>query len=72
MFQHRCKVSKKVSKIFRLKELENRIGVKRSSIYKMMDEGLFPKPVRLGRRAVGWREEDIEHWLMQMQEISDE
>ena len=61
-----------VPKIFRRRELENRIGVKRSSIYKMMDEGLFPKPVRLGRRAVGWREEDIEHWLKQMQEVSDE
>jgi len=29
----------------------------------MMAEGNFPKPVQLGKRAVGWRESDIAAWL---------
>jgi prophage regulatory protein len=29
----------------------------------MMAEGTFPKPVKLGKRAVGWRASDIAAWL---------
>jgi prophage regulatory protein len=28
-----------------------------------MREGRFPKPVRIGPRAVGWRESDIQAWM---------
>ena len=36
----------------------------------MMDDGEFPRPVRIGRRAVGWRAEDIENWFDAMQGVS--
>ncbi|MFY9320720.1 MAG: AlpA family phage regulatory protein [Lentibacter algarum] len=39
-------------------------------MYKMMDEGEFPRPVRIGRRAVGWLAEDIEKWFEAMQGVS--
>jgi prophage regulatory protein len=29
----------------------------------MMARGDFPRPVRLGKRAVGWRESDLQDWL---------
>jgi len=29
----------------------------------MMAEGKFPRPVKIGRRAVGWIEEDINQWI---------
>ena len=29
----------------------------------MIAEGSFPKPVKLGKRAVGWREADLRAWL---------
>jgi prophage regulatory protein len=54
--------------IMRRKDLEKRLGISRSSIYLMMSEGRFPKPIRLGRRAVGWRADDIQTWLDQLQE----
>jgi len=60
-----------VPTILRRTELEQRLGLSRSSIYKMMDDGEFPRPFKIGRRAVGWREEDIETWLMAMQGESD-
>jgi prophage regulatory protein len=56
--------------ILRRIELEKRLGLSRSSIYKMMDDGEFPRPVRIGRRAVGWRAEDIETWFETMQGMS--
>jgi len=61
-----------VPQILRRAQLEARLGLARSSIYKMMDEGTFPRPVKLGRRAVGWRSEDIEAWLEDLQEQSND
>ena len=53
--------------IFRRKDLEERLKLSRSSIYAMMAAGEFPKPIRLGRRAVGWLSGDIEKWLQDLQ-----
>ncbi|WP_348266436.1 AlpA family transcriptional regulator [Edaphobacter sp. DSM 109919] len=49
--------------ILRRKQVESRTGISRSSIYKMMSDGIFPKPVSLGARAVGWIENQIDQWL---------
>lgn len=38
-------------------------GLSRSSLYAMMATGDFPRPVRIGKRAVAWRESTIEAWL---------
>jgi len=35
----------------------------RSTIYKMVAEDRFPKPVRTGSRAVAWRESDVRRWI---------
>lgn len=50
-------------KILRRPEVESVIGLGRSTIYAMMAEGEFPKPVKIGKRAVGWRESDLAAWL---------
>lgn len=43
--------------------VEEITGLSCSSIYELMDHNLFPRPIRIGRRAVAWRESDIEAWL---------
>lgn len=50
-------------RILRRREVEARIGLSRSAIYAQMAEGVFPKPLRLGKRAVGWPETAIAQWL---------
>ena len=50
-------------RILRLREVCARTGVGRSSIYAWVSKGIFPKPVILGARAVGWRESVIRDWL---------
>lgn len=35
----------------------------RSSIYVMMKDGTFPKPLKLGERRVAWRGSDLKAWL---------
>ncbi|MEX3960287.1 AlpA family transcriptional regulator [Trinickia symbiotica] len=49
--------------ILRRAQVENEVGLKRSTIYQRMQEGTFPRPIRLGDRAVGWRATDIENFL---------
>ena len=38
-------------------------GLSRSTIWRMVKDGSFPRPVRLGMRSIGWRESDVMHWL---------
>ena len=50
-------------RIYRRPDVEQLVGLSRSTLYAMMADGSFPKPVRLGKRAVGWRERDLRDWL---------
>ncbi len=50
-------------KLLRLKEVCEIIGLSRSTIYKRLAEGSFPRPVRLSERATRWRPAEIEDWL---------
>jgi prophage regulatory protein len=43
--------------------VEATTGLSRSSIYAMMDKGEFPRPIRIGKRAVAWPESAIVTWL---------
>lgn len=50
-------------KLLRRKEVEKVTGLSRSSIYAMMKKGSFPKQLKLGQRAVAWREQEISRWI---------
>ena len=50
-------------RILRRPEVQTRTGLSRSTLYAMMAEGRFPRPVKLGKRAVGWPESAIDRWL---------
>ena len=53
----------KPGKIIRLPLVEDRTGIKKSSIYALEKEGCFPSRVRLTARSVGWHEEQIDRWV---------
>lgn len=38
-------------------------GLSCSTIYDLMAKGQFPRPVRIGVRAVGWVESEIADWI---------
>lgn len=56
-------------KILRLKQLTERIGLGRSTIYDRMDvkspryDETFPKPIKLGAAAIGWIDSEITTWI---------
>ncbi|OZB36173.1 MAG: hypothetical protein B7X44_07170 [Halothiobacillus sp. 15-55-196] len=49
--------------IHRLPSVKTLTGLSRSSIYRLIADGKFPKPIKLGERAIGWKQDDLEAWL---------
>ncbi len=52
-----------IDMLLRRREVEEIVGLSRSSIYRMMESGDFPKSVKISRGAVRWRASDIKAWL---------
>ncbi|KXJ61610.1 MAG: hypothetical protein AXW14_08680 [Alteromonas sp. Nap_26] len=55
-------------RILRLPEVKAKTGFGRSTIYAPIyiprgANGKFPRSIRIGARAVGWLESDIDQWI---------
>lgn len=53
-------------RIMRLKEVMDLTGLARSTIYKYIDAETFPKPISLGGRSVGWVDEEVQEWILEL------
>ncbi len=53
----------RVTRLIRIKEVQHRVGLGRSTIYRWMAEGKFPKPVQLGGSTVAWSEGEVDRWI---------
>ena len=51
------------ARVLRLPRVQARTGLSRSTIYARVANGTFPQPVRLGARAVGWIEAEVDAWI---------
>ncbi|MEI6729748.1 MAG: AlpA family transcriptional regulator [Pseudomonadota bacterium] len=58
-----------MSKILKLPDVINLTALSRSSIYAFIQKGIFPKPIRLGERSVGWKSDEITTWIEQRSEL---
>ena len=60
-----------VYNIHRLPQVKKETSLSRSSIYKRITDGTFPRQIRLGGgRAVGWLASEIQDWIQQQVEDS--
>ena len=50
-------------RIIRMADVQARTGLSRSTIYQWVSDGSFPQPIRLGARAVGWIESEVDAWI---------
>jgi prophage regulatory protein len=50
-------------RIIRLKTVLSRTGLSRSTIYRKITEGTFPRQIRISVNGAGWRESDINRWI---------
>ena len=49
--------------ILRLPKVTEVTGLPRSSIYDAIHRGEFPRPLKLGARASGWRMSEVQQWI---------
>ena len=52
--------------ILRMPAVLKMVGLSRTSLWRRINSGDFPSPVKLGgdgSRAVGWRRAEVERWL---------
>lgn len=51
------------NRILRTKEVQQRVGLSRSTIWRLEQKGDFPTRVPLGIGSIGWLKSDIDTWL---------
>lgn len=49
--------------IIRLKMVMQRTGLTRSTIYRKINDGTFPRQIRLSTNCIGWYESAINRWI---------
>ena len=47
------------TKLMRRPDVEKAVDLSCASIYRLMSEGRFPRPIRTGKRTVRWKAEDV-------------
>lgn len=50
-------------RLLRIDEVMHRVGIRTTSIYKLMREGQFPQGIKLAYRTVVWSESSINRWV---------
>ena len=50
-------------KLLRRREVEEQTGLSRASIYRLIADGEFPRPVRVSATGVRWKASDISAWI---------
>ena len=49
--------------ISRRPQVQARTGIPKATMYAMMAMGTFPRPIKIGARAVAWLDSDIDRWI---------
>jgi prophage regulatory protein len=52
-----------MSELYRIKTLSQKLDMGVSTIWKMVNEGNFPQPIKLGVKHTAWRSEDVQEWM---------
>ena len=50
-------------KVLRLPDVVARVGLSKSTLWRLINGGEFPEPIKLGPRATGWLEEEVDAWI---------
>ena len=50
-------------RLIRIEEVKHKVGASRPWIYARIAADEFPRPVKLGAKASGWLESEIDAWI---------
>ena len=62
MVEHGVEVRRSTDRLLNKWAVERETSLDITTIYRRMKAGMFPQPVRVGKRRVAWRESDIAAW----------
>ena len=52
------------ARLIRMRELQTLVGMRRSTIHRLISEGRFPEPIHpLANRLAAWRSTDVQAWI---------
>ena len=49
--------------LLRLPQALEKTGLTRSALYAAVNAGRFPKPVKIGLKAVAWPADELDEWI---------
>lgn len=55
----------------RLRDVTLKVGLRTTAIYEAVKRGEFPRPVKLGPKAKGWLEHELDAWLEKLRDERD-
>lgn len=51
------------TQLVRRSDVQKMVCLSRTTLYRLMGEGKFPRPIKIGDKAIAWRQADIEAWI---------
>lgn len=64
-------VNNDMKKLIPMKDLKKQVSLSSTTIYKMVKDGIFPKPIILQNTRIAWVDQEIEAWINQKIEERD-
>lgn len=60
----------RIDPLYRWETVQQVTGMKKSAAYAEMARGNFPRPVRIGAKAVAWRSSAIAEWINSREQVA--
>ena len=61
-----------IMRVLKIKDVLSKTGLGKTTLYALIKESQFPRPISLGLRAVGWLESEIEAWIQEKIDARDQ
>ncbi|WP_415069744.1 helix-turn-helix transcriptional regulator [Hyphomicrobium sp.] len=56
-----------LDRLLTLRELTRATSLSRTTIYRMVEAGTLPRPIKIGKSRIAWRASSIAFWLAERQ-----
>jgi prophage regulatory protein len=50
-------------RLLRFSEVQAKVGLSRTTLWRLEREHQFPKRKRIGKNSVGWLESEVDEWI---------
>ena len=57
------KESDNLERLLKREDVQEILRIGRTKLYRLLQDGDLPPPIRIGPRAMRWRAEEVEEWL---------